>query len=734
MPPGLNPCDLAQYTGVTLDVIQARFSQDVEPRLLDAATGCTSCHGETSGRRLIVSGDGRQDFYRAQAANLLDRGGASMLARLLTSDPVTRMPKGLPAWSVAEVQPVADIVCALEAFQNTTQADEIFPPGLDDPYTGPSLSEFDDNFINYPQLKGKVRAIFADDWVRGGVDRFAENIGLFGGVDFRTRLVEARGATSDFLLGLDALATDVCGQARSSTSGPFTAMDLSLPVVDTPPSSTTRYEAENPAQMAASGGGVSGTLFNLYVAANLTTATPYPFPAGGDYRFTIRARGTPFEGLGPDMELRVNGRILTTFANVGTTLQNYVHTETLPAGAAGVTIGFINDASGNGEDRNLLVDYLIVEGPLGAGTGTARLTAAQAKIQTIYQRILYRSASPAEVTAALALVRDIVDIPQPVSSGWEALCEALVRHPDFLFTLPPSRDAQSAEDQARLLLLKVAQDLVARPPTEAEQTAFVSGTKTLDQMIDDYLLLPEFRDYFFYKMRVRTESRGNEDADEPARMWTRLMLTGAPLSDVLLADYGVAPDFTPRSRPPEHGKTGVLTMKGYLETKPGLPHFNYAARVLSDFMGYTFEVPPEVIAQRRNATPASTVDPTSICYSCHNLLTPLAHQRLAWKDDGSFRTVDDEGHVIDDTDRALVPEYPYKGKGIEAFTTRAAKKERFIRTTLNLEYLLLLGRPMRHDADERVIYRTLWDEVERTRGDLRATLKAIMRSPAYQGH
>ena len=132
----------------------------------------------------------------------------------------------------------------------------------------------------------------------------------------------------------------------------------------------------------ASGGGVSGTLFNLYVAANLTTATPYPFPAPGDYRFTIRARGTPFEGLGPDMELRVNGRILTTFANVGATIQNYVHTETLPAGATGVTIGFINDASGNGEDRNLLVDYLIVEGPLGAGTGTARLTAAQAKLIT----------------------------------------------------------------------------------------------------------------------------------------------------------------------------------------------------------------------------------------------------------------------------------------------------------------------------------------------------------------
>ncbi|MFO0729048.1 MAG: carbohydrate-binding domain-containing protein [Myxococcota bacterium] len=732
--PSPSNCDHSQYQGITLGVIEARFSQNVEPLLIDAATGCTACHGATSGRRLIISGDGRQDFYGAQAAGLLDRGGASMLARLSSTDEVIRMPKGLAAWSTDKVNFVADIVCALETYSTASQPDEIFPPNLVDPYTGPPVAEFDDNFINYPQLRGKVRSIFQDDWVRSGVDHFAENLGLFGGVDFMNRLVESRGATSDFLLALDALASDVCLKAATSTSGPFTGMDLSLPLADVPPSTTTRYEAENPNQMVASTGGVEGTVFDLYAEGNLTTHDPYPFPAPGDYRFTIRARGTPAAGLGPDMELRVNGQLLTTFTNIGTALTSEVFTATLPAGAGNVTLSFINDAYMNGEDRNLLVDYLTIEGPLGAGTGTTRQVAAEDKIKALYQKVLFRSASTAEVDAARQLLLDISAMGLSNTSAWSGVCEALVKHPDFLFTLPPSRDSQSTADQSRALILKVAQDLVARPPTAAEMDAFVLGQKTLDQVIDEYLGTTEFRDYFFYKMRIRTESHGSTAADEPGRMWTYLMSTGSPFFEALTGDYAVGTDFAKQTRAPEHGKTGILTMQGYLETKPGLPHFNYAARVLSDFMGYVFEVPPEVIAQRRNATPASTVDPTSICYSCHNLLTPLAHQRLAWKDDGSYRTVDDEGHAIDDTDRNLVAEYPYKGKGMEAFTLRAAKKERFIRTTLNMEYILLLGRPMRHDTDERAIYKNLWDEVERTQGDLRATLKAIMRSPAYQGH
>lgn len=731
--PHLAPCDPSQHAGVTLEQIEVRFATEVHPQMLDAAAGCTACHHAASGRQLIVTSDARQTFYRAQAAGLLDDGPTSILSRLASTDPVIRMPRDLPAWSAEKIASVAAVVCALEAYQTTEQPDEIFPPDLTSPYTGPALAELDDTFINYPQLKGKVRAIFNDDWVRGGVDKFAENIGSFGGVDFTTRLVEARSATSDFLLGMDGLASDVCGRAATATSGPFTGLDLAQPLVDIPPSSNTRYQAENAAQMVPSTGAVSGSLYNLYANGTLSTTAPYPFPAQGQYRFTVAARGNLAGGVGPTMELRAGGEVLTTFTNIGTTLQTFTFTADRPAGPAIVAVAFTNDAVIGTEDRNLLVDYLNIEGPLGAGTGATRVTAARAAIGTLYRRILFRSPSSAETDAAYALLGDLVGMSLSLGSAWSGLCEALLKSPDFLFTLPPSRDDQSPEDQGRLLLLKVALDLVARPPTDPELADFAAGA-TLEAMIDRYLAMPEFRDYFFYKMRIRTESHGGDDADEPARMWTRLMMTGEPFSDVLVGDYTVTPSFDRAVRPAEHGQTGILTMKGFIETKPGLPHFNYAARVLSDFMGFVFEVPPEVIEQRRNATAASTVDPNSICYSCHRLLTPLAHQRLAWKDDGTYRTADDNGEPIDDTDRDLVADYPYKGQGIEAFATRAVKKESFIRTTLNMQYLLLLGRPMRHDQDERVIYRALWDRVQATRGDLRATLKLIMASPAYQGH
>jgi hypothetical protein len=95
--------------------------------------------------------------------------------------------------------------------------------------------------------------------------------------------------------------------------------------------------------------------------------------------------------------------------------------------------------------------------------------------------------------------------------------------------------------------------------------------------------------------------------------------------------------------------------------------------------------------------------------------------------------VDANGQPIDDSDRNLVPTYPYKGKGMEAFSSQAVKKERFIRQTLNAEFNLVYGRLMRHDQDERVIYKQLWDSVQGSSGDLRASLKLMMMAPSYQG-
>jgi hypothetical protein len=195
----------------------------------------------------------------------------------------------------------------------------------------------------------------------------------------------------------------------------------------------------------------------------------------------------------------------------------------------------------------------------------------------------------------------------------------------------------------------------------------------------------------------------------------------------------VTPTFDKTTRGPEHGKTGVLTMPGFIKTKAGLPHYNYAARVMTDFMGQLFEVPPDIVAMRVNSTAASTVDPNSRCIACHGILTPLATQRLRWADDGTYRTTDDKGAPIDDSDRNMVPDYPYKGKGMEAFSTQAVKKERFLRQTFQSQFLFFVGRQMRYNQDERTVYLALWRSAFDKKGDLRETMKIVANVPSYLG-
>jgi hypothetical protein len=142
-------------------------------------------------------------------------------------------------------------------------------------------------------------------------------------------------------------------------------------------------------------------------------------------------------------------------------------------------------------------------------------------------------------------------------------------------------------------------------------------------------------------------------------------------------------------------------------------------------------VPPEVFDQRGTATATSTVDPASICFTCHQLLTPLAHQRLKWGDNGVFRTMDEQGQPIDDSDRGLVPTYAYKGSGIEAFSTKAVKKEAFVRRMLAMQFRLLMGRELRYREGERELYRQLWDVATTSQGDLKAVLKHIATSTTF---
>jgi hypothetical protein len=318
-------------------------------------------------------------------------------------------------------------------------------------------------------------------------------------------------------------------------------------------------------------------------------------------------------------------------------------------------------------------------------------------------------------------------------AAWEALARALMQHPDFLFTRPPSAlTTRDAVEWRRLQLVKVAQDLMGRPPTQAELRELAGG-KTLPQFVDCYMGSEEFKDFYFHRIRLYLESHGTEVQDEPGRLWCYIASHDLPFGEILTADYTVDARWQKQSRPSWCGHTGVLTTRGFIEGKPGLPHFNYAAQVAELFLGYVFEVPPEVVAQREGITAASTTDPSSVCYSCHKILTPLAFQRTRWDDLGRYRYHDEYGLPIDDSDQHLVASYPFAGNGLEAFTLQAVKKERFIRTILNTHATFYFGREMRWMEDERTLYKRLWDEVHRDHFTVRGLIKAIVTSPEYLG-
>lgn len=317
------------------------------------------------------------------------------------------------------------------------------------------------------------------------------------------------------------------------------------------------------------------------------------------------------------------------------------------------------------------------------------------------------------------------------ASAWQALARALMRHPDFLFTRPPSMSgASSPETTEQLQLVKLAQDLLGRPPHQEELEALHHGS-SLEELTDRFLQTKDFEDFYFHRIRLYLESQGSSLQDEPVRLWCHVAFNDRPFQEILTANYTINADGRRQDRPAHHGHTGVLTTAGFIEGKPGLPHYNYAAQVSMLFLGYVYEVPPEIVEQREGITAAGTTDPQSTCYSCHKILTPLALQRTNWTDEGKFLVNDEDGHRVDASDQGLVDDYPFKGFGMEAFATQAVKKERFIRTMIDTHFNFYFGRQMRFREDERSLYRRTWDALHADGFKIRTLIRTLVTSPEY---
>ena len=975
---------------LALEDLEQRFRAQIYPFLSrGGADGCVGCHDAATSSDLVFIGDGADDFKMLLGGGYFERESPDgLLSRLLARNPKRRMPKGPNAhpWSEAEINLLSGLVAELRPYSSVLRDDECFPLALLEPYREDVEPRPDTQFLTYTQLRGKIKALFGDDWRRQGRDRFRENIALFGGADFETRFNESSQATSGYMSALRLMASDVASLAYLQKRGPFHGpvvqdlirRDRSQAVgllyralLNREPSSSERTEAEalysNVMAQRSSleerpydlgfeltvrdpktglsarrlvsipihGGG--GAIHQEWVRLPVGESQQGPMKQGLEASIALtpqrahrlvlsplaQGRSVSFAGLllehvdgalvewigvnDSRVELKgawklserhgywsaeessggaQNSQVvvplqpdfegdyrLALYFRPGGAANHRALVEVWHAGDESVVVdqgsgpvekaGLVRYQFDGTVDTEAYVDFEgrfrfgeqgyvevnntdttskvavgpvvfrdLKDGEVEVDTKEARGFADWAPFKAIsfnaynrrgtrvedrnerkgelslryfpgvaqdrgwapdrfYQVRLYypgkrdhESRTPfwvrAEASSPLLRVRSPVRavrgsrvrldasesftvqgsplefswrqveglpvLVEPDGAGmefdvpafdgdyyyWTSLAQALIRHPDFLFTRPPALDWVSDPIQRwDLSMSRLALDLVGRAPSASEWRRFRQERNWSD-LVHYYLASEDFKTFYRHRIRLYLESQGTEEQDEPVRLWCYVAFNDRPFQEILTARYTVNEAMEAVPRPAYHGRSGLLTSPGFIAGKPGLPHYNYAAQVSMLFLGYRYEVPAEIVEQREGVTALGTTDPNSACYRCHKILTPLAFQRSFWTDEGKYRLHDEYGLPIEASDHGLVEEYPFKGEGLEAFALQAVKKERFIRTMIDTHFDFMFGRAMRYRTDERVLYKSLWDEVHDNGFSIKGLIRALAMSPQYR--
>ncbi|MFO0548292.1 MAG: DUF1592 domain-containing protein [Polyangiaceae bacterium] len=235
------------------------------------------------------------------------------------------------------------------------------------------------------------------------------------------------------------------------------AETLAHDVLDTGiPSSITRYEAED---VGGTVGAASGGAWNLY--SNGDVVVTQVLPAAGKYR--VRARVWA-DAAGPDAaqaSFSINGLTYGPFDVTASAASPAVLEQEidLGAGTATVMVSFLNDYydSATGQDRNLYVDYLEVEGPIGGMLTnplrdrfvTCDLDTGDPCVREIIEgfgrRAYRRTLSAAEVDGLVSVYQLALDNGDDANKGIELVLRAILTSPNFLFRVEIDDEPTSLE-------------------------------------------------------------------------------------------------------------------------------------------------------------------------------------------------------------------------------------------------------------------------------------------------
>lgn len=193
----------------------------------------------------------------------------------------------------------------------------------------------------------------------------------------------------------------------------------------------------------------------------------YRFPESGKYRLRIDAEANQAGDELAKMQFKLDDKELKVFDIEGEKRQNIIEYEfEAPEGDHTVTAGFINDfydpKGKNGRDRNLYVEYLEVEGPLGLPRefasdhpllkvfpedGISVIHAASSNLREFLPRAFRRAVTEDEVASYADLVEMAAGRGAPFEQAMQIGLQAILVSPHFLFRIEDGRQQVGPMDQ-----------------------------------------------------------------------------------------------------------------------------------------------------------------------------------------------------------------------------------------------------------------------------------------------
>lgn len=375
-----------------------------------------------------------------------------------------------------------------------------------------------------------------------------------------------------------------------------------------------RFEAET---VGSPVGTASGEEWNLF--SNGTITTTYNFPADGEYRIVVRARQT---AAGPDnalMGVYIDNQSVENFDVAATNLANFETMTTVTAGTHSVSVDFQNDFFMDGMDRNLLVDYFEVVGPIGA-TGEiseerARIMICEPSGQTEFEscgrnilttfakRAWRRPPEDTEIDDLMTLVDLGISEENDFEVGIRLALRAILVSPNFIFRIEfdddiedatphmlndyelaarlsyflwssmPDEELTALADAGQLNDIEVLRAQVDRMMNDEKSVALVNNLATQWLHIDsvreampDYETFPEWNDEFKEEMRTETRMFIQEIFDANLSIRDLLLARYTWVNQDLAQHYGLPYTDSEFHRVdiPDERRRGFLSQGGFL--------------------------------------------------------------------------------------------------------------------------------------------------------------------------